>query len=323
MTQVQSNRFKKLVRKSLVLIVSLFALLFVVLVSVSLLVGYKVTHPSIKGIDKTPSDYKLTYEDVKFMNKKDDIQLKGWWIPTQLPSIDYPSKTIIFSHGYGYNRQKMPFDSLKLAKKLSEEGYNILMFDFRNSGESQKGMTTFGYNEKNDLLSAVSFVSKMKNSKEVVLMGWSMGGATSILAGAEADEVTAVIADSPFADLEEYSSESFSYWTGLPPIVAALITRTTEFFYPELRTTEVKPYLAARNFDNKGLFLIHGKEDGAIPYKQSQQIHNSLPKSQIWLPKEGGHIRTYKYNEEQYEEKVIDFLKEQTQSIPMSHYITI
>lgn len=325
MKPLYSNEFKKALYRITFVFFSIFLLLAFSLISISLIVGYKVTHPTIRSIDKNPLDYELTYENVDFSNTKDNINLKGWWIPTTIPSIETPKKTVIFSHGYGYNRQKMPFDSLKLAKKLSEEGYNVLMFDFRNSGESQKSATTMGYNEKNDLLAAISYVIQEKNSRQVALMGWSMGGATSILAGAEIDEVKAVIADSPFADLEEYSSDSFSYWTGLPPLISTLITRTSELFYPELRTNKVKPYLAYKGFKNKGLFLIHGKKDGAIPYKQSQKIHEYFPKSELWTPKEGGHIRTYNFYEEKYEEKVLKFLKEQINPmpVPMKNTITI
>lgn len=102
-------------------------------------------------------------------------------------------------------------------------------------------------------------------------MGWSMGAVTSILAGAEADEVKAVIADSPFANLNEYAQDSFQYWTGLPKSFAAGTTRAIGVIVPGFNPGEVMPLNAAQAYpSDKGLFLIHSIKDGAIPYSESE-----------------------------------------------------
>ena len=302
-------------KRILISVVILFAVAITTLVSLSLVVGYKATHPEIRDINKLPSDYDLRFENVTFENRKDDITLKGWWIPTEKEMIFDDKKTVIFSHGYGYNRQEMPFNSLLLAKKLTEEGYNVFMFDFRNSGESEASATSIGLNEQKDLLAAIEFVENDKQSNRIALMGWSMGAATSIIAGEKSDTVKAVIADSPFADLHTYSKESFSYWTGLPEYIGAILINTSEIFYPELRTEDVKPYESAEGYQktSKGLFLIHSKEDKAIPYEQSEKIHDSYKGSKIWIPSKGGHIRSYNYQQTQYENKVLDFLDDYIQ----------
>jgi len=67
------------------------------------------------------------------------------------------------------------------------------------------------------LLGAVDYVkSKPELNQEIVLMGFSMGASTSILAAAREPAVSAVIADSPFADLKNYLNDKLSVWTELP-----------------------------------------------------------------------------------------------------------
>ncbi|MDF0725563.1 hypothetical protein PY093_02400 [Cytobacillus sp. S13-E01] len=86
-------------------------------------------------------------------------------------------------------------------------------------------------------------------------------------------------------------------------------TKIADYLISEIKRSEVKPIAAAGNYPpNKGLFLIHSVKDGAIPYNQSQRIHESSQNSELWIPPKGGHIRTYYYFKEEYEEKVLLFL---------------
>ena len=147
---MEAKNKSSLKKKIGITFISIVMVSIISFVALSLIVGYKATHPEIKDIDKNPADYNLEYEDITFYNNRDDITLKGWWIPSTKKSLFLDNKTVIFSHGYGYNRQEMPFNSLMLAKKLAQEGYNVMMFDFRNSGESEVSSTSIGLNEQYD-----------------------------------------------------------------------------------------------------------------------------------------------------------------------------
>lgn len=292
--------------------VTVFATIIVILTSLLVFVGYKVTNPAIRLLESNPTNYGLEYEEVQFANRIDQLSLSGWWIPSNKQTLFKNEKAVIFAHGYGYNRTEMPFSSLQLASSMNEAGYDVFMFDFRNSGLSGKAPTTFGGNEKSDLLSAIDYVSQEKEVKDIALIGWSMGAVTSIMAGAEADEVKAVIADSPFANLNEYAQDSFQYWTGLPKSFAAGTTRAVGVIVPGFNPHEVTPLNAAQAYpSDKGLFLIHSIKDGAIPFSESEAIHQQAIGSEIWLPEKGGHIRSYYHFQEEYEERVLDFLQRQ------------
>jgi uncharacterized protein len=93
-------------------------------------------------VPKNPRDYGLDYENIEF-NTTDGVNIKGWLIPGIL------NKLIIMTHvggltKYGstvsyknltklYNKE---IEFVKTAEHLHKEGYWVLMFDFRNHGES-------------------------------------------------------------------------------------------------------------------------------------------------------------------------------------------
>ncbi len=57
---------------------------------------------------------------------------------------------------------------LKHCKDLVDKGYSVLMYDFRNHGNSSSGScewVTWGPEEAKDVLAAVEFISKMRPTK--------------------------------------------------------------------------------------------------------------------------------------------------------------
>src|SRR3989339_688573 len=62
--------------------------------------------------------------------------------------------TIILLHGYGRCKEQM----LPQASFLNKAGFNILMFDFRASGESEGKYITFGQREQADLEGALDYL---------------------------------------------------------------------------------------------------------------------------------------------------------------------
>src|SRR5699024_6624411 len=116
-----------------------------------------------------PSQYGLPYETITFFSNIDHIPLEGWWIPSQNNNT---SKTVIFSHAFGHSRTGMPIDSLSLARSFSQHGYNVFMYDFRNSGDSGGHVSTAGYLEQRDLHAAIE-VAEAKGAHSIALIGWS------------------------------------------------------------------------------------------------------------------------------------------------------
>jgi pimeloyl-ACP methyl ester carboxylesterase len=285
---------------------SLVVAAVILVVGISLYVGWQLTHPAKKPLDESPEDYGLAYESFVTKSRLDQINLSGWIIETNTQS----EGVIVFAHGYRGNRLEEPVPALALARDLVEEGYHVIMFDFRNSGESDGEKTTVGFEEKHDLMTVVQWAKSRYPDLPLGVIGFSMGAATAIEAAEEEPLIEAVVADSPFRDLKDYLSENLSFWSGLPnfpftPVILGILPLLLD-----VDLSQVSPENAIKSLGIPVL-LIHGTGDEAIPYSNSEAIYaNGNPDQvQLWVTEEAGHVRTYNLYPEEYLSKVVQFLE--------------
>lgn len=298
-------------KKNIIVFIILIIML-VGIISTSIFVGTKLTTPKRQCIEYSPNKYGLNYEEINFKSMYDNINLNGWWIPAQKNKKNIISdKTVIFSHGYGNNRGMYKISAINFAKRLTQEGFNVLMFDFRASGKSEGKMVSIGYYEKYDLLSAIEFAKTQKGSKTIDLMGWSMGATTAILAGVESKDVNLIVADSPFRNLKDYLKDNLSYWSHLPSFPFTNVILAILPTVKGVDINKVNPMNAVKNLKDKHIFLIHSKDDKAIPYINSKEIYNSVLNKdliKIWITEKAEHIKSYSVYKKEYENKILDFL---------------
>ncbi|WP_462411623.1 alpha/beta hydrolase [Neobacillus sp. Marseille-QA0830] len=271
-------------------------------------IGIYLTHPFPAKTTKNPKDYGLDFEEVEFFSRKDQVKLSGWWIP----AVSKQSrKTIITAHGYMNERAMERIEGLRLAKVLSKQGYNVLMFDFRNAGKSKGRTTGLGYYEKHDLYSAIEYAIQKKSQKKIALLGWSMGASTALIAGCEHPAVSVIIADSPFSDLEPFLKENLSYWSKLPKLPFTPIIYHSMRKLLNIDPNEVSPIRKVINTKGKTFLLIHSKSDEAIPYTESERLYKSIPSGnhkELWLTEKAKHIHSYFLYKRDYEHRVLRFL---------------
>ncbi len=286
--------------------------IFVAVAGISLYVGWNLTHPPRQAVQENPLQYGMKYQGIAFKSELDGLGLKGWYIPSENADSQNASRTIIFVHGYNSMRSMKQIGALKLSSALHSRNYNLLLFDLRNSGESEESVTSIGAFEKYDLLSAIRFVKAKKPSGKIALIGWSMGAVTAILAAGECADVQAVVADSPFADLEEYLKLNLRIWSGLPNFPFTPIIMHSIPVIEGIDLSTVSPRRAVANLKkHQSLFLIHSRADEDISYENSVMIHKLVPKevfSELWITEKVEHIRSYPRYREEYETRVINFL---------------
>lgn len=276
-----------------------------------LTVGFYLTHPFPARTIKNPGEYGLEFEEIEFLSRKDKVRLSGWWIDACTPNRS--NKVVITAHGYTNERAMEGIEGLLLAKFLSENGYNVLMFDFRNAGKSKGRTTGIGYFEKHDLFSAIDFSIKEKKQEKIALLGWSMGASTALVAGCEHPNVSAIIADSPFSDLESYLRQNLSFWSKLPsrPFTPMIIYSMKKLL--KIDSSDVSPMNIVKNAIGKSFLLIHSKSDEAIPYLESEKIYQEISSGhhkELWLTENAEHINSYLVFKEEYERRVLTFLNE-------------
>ena len=85
-----------------------------------------------------PSQLDLAFDDIAFKSA-DGTDLSGWYIPAQASD-----KAVIFVHGHGADRH----EGMRWFKAVHGAGFNILVFDLRNSGANAQTFSTMGYFER-------------------------------------------------------------------------------------------------------------------------------------------------------------------------------
>src|SRR5690554_5508533 len=103
--------------------------------------------------------------------------LDGHMIPADLITTDgnQNKDTVVMVHGLGGNRLTVyPTAEIFLAN-----GYNVLAFDQRSSGENTAPFTTYGYLESQDVKDYVAYLhDNIDSAKSIGVWGTSFGGAT-------------------------------------------------------------------------------------------------------------------------------------------------
>ena len=116
-----------------------------------------------------PGNYSLDYENVKF-KAKDGVELSGWLIKGEQDKVIIQSHFGLQCSRSGYTPKgkgltkgsDKDINFLRQAKYLYEAGYSVLMYDFRNHGNSSSGTlpwSTWGLEEAKDVIAAVDYIS--------------------------------------------------------------------------------------------------------------------------------------------------------------------
>ncbi len=262
--------------------------------------AHALVHPAHVTTLITPETVGLAdYQPVNFPSS-DGLTLRGWYVPPRNGAV------IIFVHGFAGNRSAF----LPEAALLARRGYGALLFDLRNSGESDGDTTTLGLREVNDVEGAVDFVLAQSGGavNRVGLMGISMGGATAILAAARLPQVSAVVAESAYTSLPDSLGVTFKQMTGLPPFPFAPLV----VFFGEreagLRISQVRPVAAVAAISPRPILLVHGCQDTVIPVSNAQALYAAAgePK-ELYLVEGAGHGGFLQAEPQDYPRRLVEF----------------
>ncbi|MCH8320569.1 MAG: alpha/beta fold hydrolase, partial [Acidobacteria bacterium] len=283
----------------------LFLPVFVFLIT-PVLLSYWVsgfgTRPPERRLTDTPADYGNDFIDVEFPSR-DGLMLRGW-----LMKGEETKPTLIFGHGLFRSRR----EGLERGSALNKRGFSVLLFDFRNHGESDGRSTSLGFLERLDVLGAYDFLKEKRERRRFVLLGVSMGAVAVIhAAGDFQQDLEAIIADSPFQSLNETVAHHVGMLS-LPSFPFANLfiwnlTRITQYAAEDLNTLE-----ALRRLDETPVLLIYGKEDRRLPPFGIQNIFDAIPsaKKELVVFENATHGAAYRINPELYVETVVEFLEE-------------
>lgn len=256
----------------------------------------------------TPADYGLEFEEVEF-EASDGVPLRGWFLDG-----DREDASVAVGHGLFRSRKEV-LDRAALFRKL---GFDTLVFDFRRHGASGGERTTLGYIERLDFQGAVAFLREREPGARVLVYGVSMGAAAAILAARATPEISAVIADSPFYDIEQTVVHHVRLIFGLPrfPFADVLL------YFLELRggfdreDFALEP--AVRSLGKRPVLILAGERDERMPPELQRKLYeaSASPASGFHVFPGAGHGAAYRTDPDSYWSAIVDFLTRVNLSIP-------
>ncbi len=214
-------------------------------------------------------------------------------------------KVIVFSHGVATNC----ISSIKYAEFFIEDGWDVIIYDHRRHGNTSGATTTYGYLEKHDMDSVVTFVKdKYPHDIHIGIHGESMGAAIAIQYAAYYGNVDFFIFDCPYSNL----GKQLKYRLRIEyKLLGFLIIPLTNFFI-KLREGfnffDVSPINVVHKIVKPTLFL-HSKNDKYILSKMCEDLFNKkIDDKFLYLAEEGGHAESYTKNREKYKQVVREFI---------------
>jgi uncharacterized protein len=276
------------------------AILVVGYLGVGLVVAAQLSAPTHHPQELSPTDVGLNYRQVS-VHSTDGLELAGWWVPG-----NDPSRAVVLVSGI--EGDKSDRHVVKSASVYAGAGYGVLMIDLRAQGRSEGERVTMGYKEVRDVRGALLWLNKRRfTPAEVVLHGFSLGGATVLRAAPESG-VAAVVEESAYSDLPLILRQQLPEASGLPSFFTPGIFLMSKLFLG-IDPWAVRPEEDARKLCEEGgrLLIIHSKDDQVVPFEHAERIRKACPEAAFWSIEGYRHVGAYAHP--RYRERLLNVLR--------------
>ncbi len=236
-----------------------------------------------------------------------DVGLAGWYIPAAsgAPST---APTVILAHGWGSNKSAM----LDRAALLHDT-YHLVLFDFRNHGQSAGEMTTQGVREAGDVRAILDWLESQKGPDRIAIFGTSMGGASGLAAADRDERIDAIIVESTHATLAnaiQARLELAGYPLSMPGSWAILLG---SLFRTGEDASSVDPVLTVSRLEERPVLLVYGGADESIGETDPEDMESAAAEGgsevELHVCEAAGHAGSPEACPEEYAGWVLGFLE--------------
>lgn len=257
--------------------------------------GSALIHPARRTVGPAPFD--LPAREVIFASDT-GLPLRGWFVPGQVGQ-----GAVLLLHGVRASRLSM----VARARFLHRAGYSLLLIDFQASGESPGDAITFGYREARDAAASVRALRGLAPGESIGIIGTSMGGAATLLAGASI-HADAMVLEQVYPSIDLALRDRLQWHAGA---AGQWLT------WPLLKTLQPRLGLSVRQLrpiDRIGAqttpkLLIAGACDHHTRLEESMAMYRqaAAPKS-LWIVPGATHVDLHRFAGAAYEKRVLAFL---------------
>jgi len=250
----------------------------------------------MKEMLRTPADVGLTYEDV-VVTTRDQVRIHGWHLTT-----DQPKAIIFFLHGNAENIST----HLGSVYWLPQQGYEVLLMDYRGYGESEGVAAYPGVFEDVDAMYQWLQQYAAEKQLPVFILGQSLGASIVSYYFAELPvdqrHYEGIVLDAVFAGHRAMTRDVLS---------RSIITWPFQFIAPLFMPTAYNPLDHVAAINPTPLLFLHSPQDQIVPYAQGQQVFARALPPKFWVDSAGPHIATFGFP--YYRQVLLNFLADPEQ----------
>jgi len=269
---------------------------------------------------EAPDDVGLAFEDVAIPTEHGEAP--AWLVPAAVST----ARWVIQVHGRGVDRR----EAVRSLPVFHAAGLTSLLISYRNDGvapHSADGMYALGDTEWKDVEAAIEFAVG-SGAREVVLMGWSMGGALVLQAVTRSPlsrRVQGVILDSPVIDWVRVLDHQAGTRRIPIPIRRAVYQLIGSAWGRRFTRQSSAIDLARLDFVARAaelsvpILLMHSDSDTFVPSVGSRALARLRPDIVSFVSFSGaGHTRLWNYDEKRWTQAIRNWLKKTAPVRPTS-----
>lgn len=233
------------------------------------------------GQPVTPTAAGLAYRDVN-LTAADGTRLHGWWLPVK-PGVAVKG-TVLHLHGNGGNLAY----HLGATAWLPEQGYQVLMLDYRGYGLSQGSPGLPAVYQ--DIDAAFDWLQQQADTRgqPLIVLGQSLGGAMGVYYLSQHPErrgqVKALVLDGVPASYREVGQFALSTSWLTWPLQVPL-----SWFVPDADSA----VYAIPGLDGVPMLIFHSLDDPIVPLSNGLKLYEAAPLPKVLQLTRGGHVQTF------------------------------
>ncbi|MET4637118.1 alpha/beta fold hydrolase [Mycetocola sp. 2940] len=231
------------------------------------------------------------------------------------PAHEDTGRWVLIVHGRGTTRS----ECLRAVPVWREAGYSALLVSYRNDGDappSADGLYGLGDTEWQDVDAALD-VAVAGGARDVVLMGWSMGGTIALQTALRSDKaglIRGIALESPVLDwarVLEFQADA----TRIPvPLRLAAITAISSPWGRALTGLDSAVNFSGLDMVSRAdelsvpVLVLHSDDDGFVPSSGSHELAAARPDLVTFSPFTGArHTKLWNYDEERWSSAIRDW----------------
>lgn len=244
-----------------------------------------------------------TPEMMKLIGKADDLVDPDLWYIANKPEYttlvntkgkttyshifkqpEYTNKWAVVIHGYTSEPQGMANQAMHFYKA----GFNVLLPAMISFGPDEGKYCTMGYHDRYNVKEWIEYIVNDDEDAQIVMLGVSMGSATTMLVTGEedlAENVKCAIADCGYSSCwDEFCNQCMTMF-GLKPFPFIHAANTVSKLRGNFDFRKCLPIEAVAKSKTPTLF-VHGELDDVVPFEMLDKVYGACTaeKQKLILP---------------------------------------